>query len=221
MKHYLKSQNKINTLIINNILNNDEMERVSTSDIRWANNKSKQLSQSKIKKGEIYQFDFGKNYSPEMSYEHRGLVIGVKKYLLYVLPIYSYDPQKHLNVFHPKDYPNNISDLYLLKQSEFSFLAHNSVLKLNDLRTVSINRILYKHTGKINIASDTYKEVEKMAFQRYFPEYAFRFDKMIEEIEKLKNDNKELIVENENLKNTISSLTKSEDEKPLVSVTNE
>ena len=28
-----------------------------------------------------------------MSYEHRGLVIGAKQKLLYVLPIFSYDPE--------------------------------------------------------------------------------------------------------------------------------
>ena len=37
------------------------------------------LSPKDCKKGEIYQIKFDKNYQPEMSYEHRGLVIGVKK----------------------------------------------------------------------------------------------------------------------------------------------
>lgn len=59
----------------------------------------------KLKKGEIYQFEFGKNYKPEMSYEHRGLVIGVKQKLLYVLPIFSYDPAKHPDVSPPHTIP--------------------------------------------------------------------------------------------------------------------
>ena len=49
--------------------------------------------------------EFGKNYKPEMSYEHRGLVIGVKQKLLYVLPIFSYDPAKHPDVYHLADNP--------------------------------------------------------------------------------------------------------------------
>lgn len=77
-----------------------------------------------------------------MSYEHRGLVIGVNKRLLYVLPIFSYDPKKHSDVYHPQDNPKSKSDLYLLKSSDYSFIQHDSVLKLNDIRTMSINRIL-------------------------------------------------------------------------------
>lgn len=63
-----------------------------------------------------------------MSYEHRGLVIGVKNKLLYVLPIYSYDSRKHTNVYHPVDFPSSKSDLYLLKNSEFSWINHDSIL---------------------------------------------------------------------------------------------
>lgn len=48
------------------------------------------------------------------------------------------------NVYHPIDNPNSRSDLYLLKNSECPFIQHDSVLKLNDLRTLSVNRILYK-----------------------------------------------------------------------------
>lgn len=48
-----------------------------------------------------------------MSYEHRGLVIGVKQKLLYVLPIFSYDPLKHPDVYHPIDHPDSKSDMFL------------------------------------------------------------------------------------------------------------
>ena len=63
----------------------------------------------RVKKGEIYQFEFGKNFVPEMSYEHRGLIIGVNKKLLYVLPIFSYDPKKHLDVYHRLENPESKS----------------------------------------------------------------------------------------------------------------
>lgn len=108
------------------------------------------------------------NQIPEMSYEHRGLVIGSKQKLLYVLPIFSYDPLKHPDVYHPVDYPDSKSNLFLLKSSEFSFISHDSVLKLNDLRTASVNRILYQQNGRIVPTSATYKQIESLTLQKYF-----------------------------------------------------
>ena len=157
MKEYLKAQNKINESVIENVFSSDELHRFSKSDFRWAENRKKKLCQKPVKKGEIYQFEFGKNYIPEMSYEHRGLVTGIKQKLLYVLPIFSYDPLKHLDAYHPVDYPESHSDLFLLKSSEFSFISHDSLLKPNDIRTVSINRLLYQQSGRISPDSDTYK----------------------------------------------------------------
>lgn len=101
MKEYLKAQSKINEAILLNTYSSDELDRFSKSDYRWADNRSRPFRRKMVRKGEIYQFEFGKNYVPEMSYEHRGLVIGVKQKLLYVLPIFSYDPHKHPDVYHP------------------------------------------------------------------------------------------------------------------------
>ena len=115
MKEYLKAQNQTNASIIENAFNADELDRFSKSDFRWVINKGKPFRQKSVKKGEIYQFEFGKNYTPEMSYEHRGLVIGVKQKLLYVLPIFSYDPHKHPDIYHPKDHPDSKSNMFLLK----------------------------------------------------------------------------------------------------------
>lgn len=88
MNEYLKAQNKTNEIIICNNFTSNELDRFSVSDFRWADNRTRQFRHRQVKKGEIYQFEFGKNYKPEMSYEHRGLVIGVKQKLLYVLPIF-------------------------------------------------------------------------------------------------------------------------------------
>ena len=165
MIEYIKAQMKTNDLIVNNNVSSDELQRFSNADLRWAENKKKNVIQKRIvKKGEIYQIEFGKNYSPELSYEHRGLIIGVRKKLLLVLPIFSYDPIKHPDVFHPIDFPNSKSDLFLLKQNEFSFIQHDSVIKVGELRTISINRILYQQNGSISITSDTYKLIESFAF---------------------------------------------------------
>ena len=156
--------------LFNVVLGSDEIDRFSKSDYRWADNKRKSFQARKIKKGEIYQFEFGKNFVPEMSYEHRGLVIGVNKKLLYVLPIFSYDPQKHPDVYHPVDNNTSKSDLYLLKKADYSFIQHDSVMKLNDIRTVSINRILYhQKDGRIDINSTEYKAIEELVLNKYFP----------------------------------------------------
>lgn len=186
MKQFLKAQNKTNELVITGILDRNEIDRAAKSEYHWADRRGSGYSTRTVRKGEIYQFEFGKNDIPEMSYEHRGIVIGVKKRLLYVLPIFSYKPAKHPDVYHPVDNPGSKSDLYLLKRSEFSFITHDSVLKLNDLRTVSVKRILYPHPGRIDPASDTYKNIEALVLQKYFPDFYREYVKCGEAVEALK-----------------------------------
>lgn len=213
LNEYLKAQSKTNETVITGAFNADELDRFSRSDFRWADNRKKQFQFRTVKKGEIYQFEFGKNYVPEMSYEHRGLVIGVKKKLLYVLPIFSYSPTKHPDVYHPVDFPNSKSDLFLLKSQDFLFLTHDSVLKLNDIRTVSINRILYQHTGHMDLSSDTYKQIESLVLQKYFPEVHRELAQketaitaLDEDKKKLAEENTALTKENEKLKEELKSL---------------
>ena len=215
MKEYLRAQNKTNDTVISGSFSTDELDRFSKSDYRWADNRSKQYRHKPVKKGEIYQFEFGKNFQPEMSYEHRGLVIGVKQKLLYVLPIFSYNPSKHTDVYHPVDFPNSTSDMFLLKNSDFSFISHDSVLKLNDIRTVSVNRILYQQSGVIPLSSDTYKKIEELVMQKYFPSFMHEFKKMEQDkcaVEtSLKEKESELATlssENESLKKQIEELSK-------------
>lgn len=206
MNEYLKAQGKTNETIISGSFNIDELNRFSKSDFRWADNRKKQFQFRTVKKGEIYQFEFGKNYVPEMSYEHRVLVIGVKKKLLYVLPIFSYSPTKHPDVYNPDTSPDSKSDLFLLKSQDFSFLTHDSVLKLNDIRTVSINRILYQHTGRIDINSDTYKQIESLVLKKYFPEIYHKIEQKEIAITALIEENKELKEDLESLKDKLSHL---------------
>lgn len=214
MNEYLKAQTKTNDAIIADAFNSDELNRFSKSDYRWADNRSKQFRHRTVKKGEIYQFEFGKNFQPEMSYEHRGLVIGVKQKLLYVLPIFSYNPAKHPDVYHPIDFPNSKSDMFLLKSSDFSFISHDSVLKLNDIRTVSINRILYQQSGVILPSSDTYKIIEELVLQKYFPGFMYEYAQMAQKLSdseaalsEKEESLKSISSENEELKSQIAELT--------------
>lgn len=219
MKEYLKAQAITNQLYIDGMIQSDELIRFSKSDQRWADNRKKSFQTREIKKGEVYQFEFGKNFIPEMSYEHRGLVIGVNKRLIHVLPIFSYDCKKHPDVYHPQDNPESKSDLYLLKSNEYPFIQHDSVLKLNDIRTISINRILYKQkNGRIHIASKEFKDIEQLVFRKYFPEYAFEFHKLKDEQKEQNNKIHDIELENVRLKEEIEKLKeqdKSEDQEVL------
>lgn len=213
MKEYLKAQNKTNETILENVYISDELDRLSKSDYRWADNRGKPFRHKNVKKGEIYQFEFGKNFIPEMSYEHRGLVIGVKQKLLYVLPIFSYDPHKHTDVCHPIDHPGSKSNLFLLKYSNFSFIKHDFVLKLNDIRTVSVNRILYQHSGRILPSSDTYKQIEMLVLQKYFPDFYYDHEQNLqaatalnEQFKKVIEKNNVLNAENEQLRSELRAL---------------
>lgn len=187
MEKYIKSITALNDLTLSK-KNADEVNRYAESDIFWATNKNKPLLSRQVKKGNVYQFEFGKNFIPEMSYEHRGLVIGSSKQLLYVLPICSYNEKfpDHKTAYHPTNNPESKSNFFLLKGCEHPFLRHDSVLKLNDIRTVSVARIKYKqHDGFIDPSSDTYKAIEKLVFTKYFYDYAYKFDRVTDENEKL------------------------------------
>ena len=113
---------------------------------------------------------------------------------------YSYDSKKHTNVYHPIDFPNSKGNLYLLKNSEFSWINHDSILKLNDIRTVSINRIQYKHSGNIDPTTDTYKSIETLVLKKYFAEFHHEFEADKKTIETLKEDNTKLTEEVTELK---------------------
>ena len=177
MKKYIESISKLNNITLS--ASTDEIDIYSESDIFWTKHKNGLTSIKNIRKGDIYQFEFGKNYVPEMSYEHRGLVIGMSQKLLYVLPIYSYKTASHKNPpLHIIDNPSGNGDFYLLKKSEFPFLRHDSVVKLNDIRTVSDARIKYSHNASISPSSDTYKFIEDGVFRRYFPSISFDYDKL-------------------------------------------
>lgn len=101
-----------------------------------------------------------------------------------------------------------------MKDSEFSFIKHDSVLKLNDIRTVSVNRILYQQKGdNISISSDTYKKIEELVLQKYFPSFMYDYRQMEEKMSDLEStmgkreeELKAILDENEKLKEQIEKL---------------
>ena len=88
-------------------------------------------------------------------------------------------------------------------------------MKLNDIRTVSINRILYQQNGMIPLVSDTYKQIEQLVLQKYFPSFYYDYNqlqqKTFSQEEQLKENDtalNELTSENEELKKQIAALQK-------------
>lgn len=186
-----------------------EIERILSADIRWAESLDKKNIWT-VKSGDVCQFEFGKNFQPEMSFEHRGLVIGKNSKMVYVLPICSYNKSnnQHIKAYHPIDNPKSKSNFYLLKPSEVPFIKHTSVLKLNDLRSVSAYRILYKQKeGHLDIESEIYQNIEQLVMDKYFHRYIYKFKKLEKENLELKEKNLKMEEENQNLLLKIKNIT--------------
>ena len=67
-------------------------------------------------------------------------------------------------------------------------------MKLNDIRTVSINRILYhQKDGGIDINSSEYKSIEELVLNKYFPSFLHELRICISDKEQLEviNDKQE------------------------------
>ena len=208
MEKYIRAITALNGLTLSTG-NKGEVDRYSESDIFWAANKNKPIPNRKIRKGNVYQFEFGKNFTPEMSYEHRGLVMGISGKLLYVLPICSFNSTRpeHKSAYHPVDNPITKSNFFLLKSSDHPFLKHDSVLKLNDIRTVSFLRIKYKQEhGYIGPNSDTYKALEKLVFSKYFFGYSREYDQLIQKNDELTKSMDVLKSEKETLQKEIENI---------------
>ena len=196
-KDYINSLRLMDELTLSQP-NESEISKYSKSDIHWVRTKNNFSRKLSVKKGEIWQFEFGKNPIPEMAYEHRGLIIGVANQILYVLPICSLKShnQEHRNAYHFNDNPNSNSNFYLLKTSEIPFLKHDSVLKSNELKTISTKRLLYKH-GVLSCDSELFKSIERKSFYKCFPTFSFRFDRQTEDIVNL-TDRLNVLSENYN-----------------------
>lgn len=188
MNTHEKYEKALQDLVNNKKIDANEYDRLSLSDLRWALAKQKHMPERRISKGSVYQFDFGKNSVPEMSYEHRGLVIGRQKSLLYVLPIFTYRETNHKkDLYDPATSKGRQGNLYLIHACDYSFIKHDSVLKLNDLRSISIKRLLFKQpNGSMSPSSDEYKQIVELAFSRHFPEQHYEMRSLREEISNLK-----------------------------------
>ena len=90
-------------------------------------------------------------------------------------------------------------------------------MKLNDIRTVSINRILYhQKDGRIDINSSEYKAIEELVLNKYFPSFLHELRTYISDKEQLevingKQEQQIVVLENklEELEAKVNELEKS------------
>lgn len=160
--------------------------------------KNSPLKNHQFKRGEVCNFNFGVNIAPEMSLDHMGIVISESHSFLYVLPICS-KTERHKNAYHPID--NNglhnkdcDKSFYLMKPQEFSFLKHDSVLNLLDLKSISKKRTI-KVITKLDINSDFFKYITEYSAKNIFTDNIFFRDLQLHKMnsELIKFLNEELI----------------------------
>jgi len=150
----------------------DNLKRLSISEKFWvkATKQNNFPFSSNFQTGDIVSIDYGKNIIPEMSFIHMGLIVRAKGKYLYTLPIttLSINNPAHTSAYHPVLNPNGFREFALMPASEFPFLAHDSVIKLNDIKTVSTKRFKRK-ISHINPNNDFFKKITTMAFSQTYP----------------------------------------------------
>lgn len=153
--------------------------------------------------GNIYKIEFGLAYEPEMGFEHRAVILGKSNNLYYVVPITTYNANNPLysNAYHLIDNPNGNKRYYLIKQSEYpQFLDHDSVIKCNDIKTVSYKRFLGQKMGSIK--GKTLESLLTLVYQNIFPTIDYQTK---QQLQSLKNKVQELEKENKLLNQMVKA----------------
>lgn len=100
---------------------------------------------SRYRKWDVCWIQWGNNLKPEMSYKHMGIVFKVDNKMAYAFPITSISQNQRLqDAYHPVDNPDGNKIFYRMNAADFSFLAHDSAIKLRELKCISIKRIVSK-----------------------------------------------------------------------------
>lgn len=118
--------------------------------------------------GDVCWIEFGNNFKPEMSYKHMGIIIRKFDKMYFVIPITTISLNNNLmaTAYHPLDNPTGNDSYYKLKASDFSFLQHDSVLKISEVKGVSVKRIKSRCSS---IEQTDLQLIEKRVLARYFP----------------------------------------------------
>lgn len=143
---------------------------------------------SRYRKWDVCWIQWGNNLKPEMSYKHMGIVFKVDNKMVYAFPITSISQNQRLqDAYHPVDNPDGNKMFYRMNATDFSFLAHDSAIKLRELKCVSVKRIISKCGS---IAADSFLTHDLTDFT-----LDFLFHEKFNEIERLRKQNSFLKME--------------------------
>ncbi len=172
--------------IINNIIemgskmNNIEMAMFTDSIQHWIKSRNKKKSSKRCSPGTIIEVEFGLSYKIETPYRHSALVIKDYQNKVLVVPCTSHKEFVDI-AYHPQKRPDGDKN-YRLVGTEDNF-DHDCVLVLNDIKTVSKNRII-STCGKIDTESENsaYYEIRKIILNDIFSNEIQNYEKEIYEL---------------------------------------
>lgn len=125
--------------------------------------------------GDFVWIEHGHNPKPELSFEHLGIIYMKQNHMYYVLPITTPKQHNHLHMdaYHKIDNPNGNKQFVLIKQQDFPFLNHDSVVKTSELKALSEKR-LKNVIGHINLQDAKIKDIIDITHKFYFPTYDYK-----------------------------------------------
>lgn len=168
-----------------------EMARFTNSINHWVENRPANKKSRHCSEGTIIEVEFGLTYKTETPYRHSALVI--KEYQNKVIVIPSTSKSDYWdNAFHPLSNPNGNKEYFRVTTTDG--FDHNCVLVMNDLKTISKNRII-STCGRMDILSENciYKQIRKLLFNDIFAEEIKEYEDKISTLKSSIQDDKEKI----------------------------
>lgn len=115
--------------------------------------------------GDIYMFDWNLSYSPELSYEHPGVVVNKIDRFLFVIPVSS--QKQYLDIAYHSEYNPDGDKNYLLVD-EMDGFKKKCVIHMNQAKSISSTRILYKMGNIIENESNLLSFINNELINKYF-----------------------------------------------------
>lgn len=140
------------------ILSPAQTEAGMISEANWILRRRYQSSDEfglEIRAGDICYIDFGQAYLNETGYQHFGLIVGVYRRKLLVIPMTSNEDQ-YRKAYDPVHNPKGKK--HLMRLGKAGEMNRDSVLFLNDMKFLSSARVI-DIKGHIPVRGNLFKEV--------------------------------------------------------------
>lgn len=189
LSSYLKIVHKI--IEIGSKMSMVEMARFTNSIDHWIKNRPANKKSRHCSEGTIIEAEFGLTYKTETPYRHSALVI--KEYPNKVIVIPSTSKSDYWDhAFHPLSNPNGNKEYFRVTTTDG--FDHNCVLVMNDLKTISKNRII-STCGRMDTLSEDciYKQIRKLLLNDIFSEEVNEYEDRISTLKSNIQNNKEKI----------------------------